>query len=133
MTTSTDDFGSINTLLSAQFPDDRLATSFFRRDMNFSLYSYERFYDFPPKEEILRMWEADTQLLVQLYQGHDNLAYFIPYWRALNDSHCTTVLTLDGSDIEAQGLTLDGWLNDFLDDDKPLTSAIEAPVPGEDP
>ena len=58
-----DDMGTINTALADEFPDDRLATTYFRRDMDFSLYSYERFYNFPPKEEILRMWDADTQLL----------------------------------------------------------------------
>jgi hypothetical protein len=107
---------SINTLLSATFPDDRLSTSFFRRDMNFSLYSYERFYDLhadTDKEEILRMWDSDTQLLVNQYAGHANLAYYIPYWRRLNDSHCTSVLTLDGSEIQDHGLTLSGWLGDL--------------------
>ncbi len=128
-----EDFGTINTALADEFPNDRLATTFFRRDMNFSLYSYERFYNFPPKEEILRMWEADTQLLVSQYDTRDNLAYYIPYWRRLNDSHCTTVISFAGSDIEAQGLRLGPWVEDLLDDSKPLASAIEAPVPGEDP
>ncbi len=55
-----EDMGSINTALADEFPDDRLATTFFRRDMNFSLYSYERFYNFPSKAETPRMWDADT-------------------------------------------------------------------------
>jgi hypothetical protein len=58
-----EDFGSINDLLAAEFPDDRLAVTYFRRDGNYTLYSYERFYDFPPFEEIMDMWWADTQLL----------------------------------------------------------------------
>jgi hypothetical protein len=112
--------------------DDRLATTFFRRDMNFSLYSYERFYDNPPKEEVLRMWDTDTQLLVSQYETRDNLAYYIPYWRKLNDSHCTTVINFVGSEIQDQGLNLGTWTTNLLDDSKPLVSAIEAPVPGED-
>ena len=126
------DYGSINTALADAFPTDRLATTFFRRDMNFSLYSYERFYDFPPKDEILRMWESDTQLLVGQYESRQNLAYYIPYWRKLNDSHCTTVINFVGSEIQAQGLDLGTWTADLLDDGKPLVNAIEAPVPGED-
>ena len=126
------DFGSINTALADQFPDDRLATTFFRRDYNFSLYSYERFYNFPPKEEIMEMWEADTQLLVAQYDTRDNLGYYIPYWRDLNDSHCTTVINFVGSEIEAQGMDLGTWTRDLLDDDAPFVSVIEAPVPGED-
>ena len=123
--------GSINTALADEFPHDRLATTYFRRDMNFSLYSYERFYNFPPKEEILRMWEADTQLLVSEYESRDNLYYFLPYYRGINDSHCTTLFNFVGSDIQEQKVTLADWINDFVDD-QPITSHIEAPVPGED-
>ncbi len=126
------DFGTINTALADAYPDDRLATTFFRRDYNFSLYSYERFYDFPPKSELLRMWDADTQLLAGMYATRPNLAYYIPYWREINDSHCTTVVNFVGSGIEAQQLDLATWVAELLDDSKPLRSAIEAPVAGED-
>ena len=127
-----DDMGTINTAIADEFPKDRLATTYFRRDMDFSLYSYERFYNFPPKDEILRMWDADTQLFTKLYDTRKNLHYFIPYWRNVNDSHCTTLFSFAGSDIEAQGLELETWIKDLLAD-KPIKSAIEAPVPGEDP
>jgi len=126
-----EDMGTINTALADEFPNDRLATTYFRRDYNFSLYSYERFYNFPPKEEILRMWDADTQLLVQEYETRDNLYYFLPYYRGINDSHCTTLFNFVGSDIQAQDITLAQWVNDFVGD-KPVESHIEAPVPGED-
>jgi len=126
-----DDMGSINTALADEFPDDRLASTFFRRDYNFSLYSYERFYNFPPKAEIMRMWDADTQLLVGAYDTRDNLYYFLPYYRQINDSHCTTVLNFAGSDIEDHDMTLAQWVNDFVGD-KPVESMMEAPVPGED-
>ena len=128
---SLDDMGTINTALADAFPDDRLATTFFRRDYNFSLYSYERFYNFPPKEELLSMWDADTQLLVEQYETRDNLHYFIPYYRNINDSHCTTVLNFVGSDIQERNMTLAQWINDFVDD-KPVESMMESPVPGED-
>jgi hypothetical protein len=127
-----DDMGTVNTALADEFPDDRLATTFFRRDMNFSLYSYERFYNFPPKSEILRMWDVDTQLLVDAYETRDNLYYFIPYFRNLNSSHCTTVFNFVGSDIEQRGMTLAKWVDDFVNDRK-IESMIEDPVPGEDP
>jgi hypothetical protein len=126
-----DDMGTINTALADEFPNDRLATTYFRRDYNFSLYSYERFYSFPPKDELMRMWDADTQLLVSAFETRDNLFYFIPYFRNINDSHCTTVINFAGSDIQAQDMTLAQWINDFVGD-KPIESMIEAPVPGED-
>ena len=127
-----DDMGTINTAIADEFPKDRLATTYFRRDMDYSLYSYERFYNFPPKDQILQMWDSDTQLLTALYDTRKNLDYFIPYWRNVNDSHCTTLFSFAGSDIEAQGLTLEQWVKDFIND-KPVKSAIEDPVPGEDP
>ena len=131
-TFSLDDMGTINTALADEFPQDRLATTFFQRDMDFSLYSYERFYNFPPKAEILRMWGVDTQNLVSMYETRKNLHYFIPYYRNVNDSHCTTVLSFSGSDIEQKNMTLAQWVNDFVGD-KPIENMIEDPVPGEDP
>lgn len=127
-----DDMGTINTALADEFPKDRLATTYFRRDNNFTKYSYERFYNFPEKAERLRMWDADTQLLVSEFETRDNLYYFLPYYRNINDSHCTTVLNFVDSDIEAQNITLADWINDFVTD-KPVTSHLEEPVPGEDP
>jgi hypothetical protein len=127
-----DDMGTINTALADEFPDDRLATTFFRRDYNFSLYSYERFYSFPPKDQIMQMWDSDTQLLAQLYATRPNLRYFIPYYRNINDSHCTTVITFAGSDIEDHNMKLADWVTDLVND-KPVDSMMEAPVPGEDP
>jgi hypothetical protein len=130
-----EDMGTINTAMADAFPDDRFATTYFLRDMNFSIYSYERFYNLDEhtdKEEILRLWNEDTLLLTKMFDTRDNLHYFLPYWRNVNDSHCTTLFSFAGSDIEAQGLELGPWIEDLLAD-KPLTSAIEAPVPGEDP
>lgn len=128
-----EDYGTINTALAHEFPDDRLVTTYFRRDMNFSLYSYERFYEPPPdKAQVLSMWDADTQLLVGMYDQEPNLDYYIPYWRELNSSHCTTLITFAGSEIQDHGLDMAVWVDDLVND-RPITSAIEAPVPGEDP
>jgi hypothetical protein len=127
-----DDMGTINTALADEFPHDRLATTFFHRDYNFSLYSYERFYNFPPKDQIMQMWDSDTHLLTDLYATRSNLYYFIPYWRNINSSHCTTVLNFAGSDIEDHNMTLAQWVSDLVTD-QPLQSMMEAPVPGEDP
>ena len=126
------DMGSINTALADEFPNDRLATTFFRRDDDFSLYSYNRFYNYPPKDQIMEMWNSDTLLLTAEYATRDNLYYFIPYWRNINNSHCTTVLNFAGSDIEEQNITLAQWINDFVGD-QPVSSHLEDPVPGEDP
>ncbi len=127
-----DDMGTLNLALADEFPHDRLATTFFQRDDDFSVYSYYRFYNMPDKDQIMQMWAADTQQFVNLYQQRKNLYYFLPYWRNLNSSHCTTVLTFAGSDIEDHNMTLAKWVNDFVNDN-PIESMEEAPVPGEDP
>jgi len=127
-----EDMGTVNTALADEFPNDRLATTYFQRDMNFSVYSYERFYTAPTTADIHRMWASDTDKLVSLYATRPNLYYFLPYFRPVNESHCTTLFTFAGSDIEDHNMTLRQWINDFVND-KPVTSMREAPVAGEDP
>jgi len=131
-------FGSVNTAIAGEFPDDRLAVTYFRRDYNYSLYSYERFYDLPPpddpafKEQILDMWWSDTQLLMDVYDSRDNLAYYLPYFRSLNDSHCSTLISYAGSDIEELDMTMEQFVADLLDDGAPLESYLESVQPDED-
>ena len=126
------DFGTINTMLATEFPEDRFAITYFRRDYNYSLYSYERFYDYPDKETIHQMWWEDTQLLIEQFDQRDNLAYYLPYWRLLNDSHCDTLITFAGSEIQEADITLDQYVLDLVDDEKPLQSYVESVQPGED-
>jgi hypothetical protein len=127
------DFGLVNTLLADTFPDDRLATSFFRRDYNFSRYSYERFFPDITKDEIHEKWWADTQNLIAQYETRENLAYFIPYWRYVNDSHCAIILAWDGTEIQEAGdVDMGDFIDLLLDDSQPLPSFLESPQPGED-
>jgi hypothetical protein len=80
----------------------------------------------------MRMWASDTQQLTDLYATRKNLYYYLPYWRNINSSHCTTVLNFAGSDFADGSMTLAQWVNDFVGD-RPVKSMIEPPVPGEDP
>jgi hypothetical protein len=86
---------------------------------------------FPAKDEIHRMWAADTDQFTALYATRANLYYFVPYFRTVHNSHCTTLFNFVDSDIEDHQMTLRQWVNDFVDD-KPIESLQEAPVPGED-
>jgi hypothetical protein len=105
------DFGSINTVLAEEFPNDRLAMTYFRLDYNFSLYSYERFWtrdgdSIEPftgtgvgldedvaldRAAIYSLWWDDTALLQTQYDSKSNLGYYIPFYRTTNSSHCVTV------------------------------------------
>lgn len=126
------DFGALNTHVADLFPNDRLSTVFFQRDYNYSRYSYERFYPDMTKEKILSYWAEDTELLVDLYETRPNLAYYLPYWRGLNDSHCVSIIAYDDTDIEEQGVDLGDFIGELLDDEQPLMSYIESVQPGED-
>jgi hypothetical protein len=129
-----EDFGNINTVLADQFPDDRIAVAFFRRDFNYSRYSYERFYEpTPDKAEIHEMWWDDTQKLMAQFESRENLSYYIPYWRAFNDSHCTMVgISWDGTEIQEARMDLGNYIDHVLDDEQPLQSWLESEQPSED-
>lgn len=113
-----DDFGALSRVLSEEFPNDRLAATYFRLDYNFSLYSYERFWTLDQDNMLVEFqgdglgldenvsahrtgihtaWWDDTALLREQYDapGRDNLGYFIPYWRQTNSSHCVTIPGLE--------------------------------------
>ena len=128
----TNDFGSINTALADEFPDDRLAHAYFLRDYNFSLYSYETFYGFPPKEQIHAMWAEDTTKLIAQADSRDNLAVFIPYYRNVNCSHGTMLVEHAGTEIEALGMDIGDFIDLLLDDDRPLESFVEEVQADED-
>ncbi len=111
-----DDFGNISEVLAAEYPDDRLAATFFRFDYNYSLYSYERFYDndsgtlmpiefgsapgldedaWLDRADFYSLWWDDIALLRAQYDASDNLAYYLPFYRDTNDSHCVTIPGLE--------------------------------------
>ena len=132
-----EDFGNVNTVLATEFTDDRLAITYFLRDYNYALYSYERFHMLDEsvpedKQTIHDMWEDDTDRLVAQYDSYDNLGYFLPYWRDLNSSHCTLVATWDGTEIQEDELNVRDYIQHLLDDSEPLASYREAPQPDED-
>ncbi len=129
----TDDFGVLNTHLADMFPDDRLSTIFFQRDFNYSRYSYERFYpEANTKDDIMGYWASDTKLLVNLYQTRDNLGYYLPYWRALKDSHCVSIASYIDTDIEELGINLEDYVNELFDDNAPIGRYMESFQPDED-
>ena len=111
-----DDFGALSRVLADEFPQDRLATTMFRLDYNFSLYSYERFWTRENPEAlnpivpyaldsgvgldqnvsldraaVHQLWWDDISLLQSQYDGKDNLGYYLPFYRTTNSSHCVTV------------------------------------------
>jgi len=127
------DLSSVYRALSEALPEDRMAISHFIRDFNFSLYSYERFYDEivnpfsdPVSAQIVHdFFLEDTLKLAALLDEFDNFAYFIPYFRSLNSSHCTAIVNYDDTDIAEDGRDVSQFMDDLVNSRRPLVSAIE--------
>ncbi|XXF79954.1 pectin acetylesterase-family hydrolase [Myxococcaceae bacterium GXIMD 01537] len=92
-----DDMGTINRMVAQEFPGDQLAYTGYTRDYNYSRFSYERFYSPNDKETVLRYWKADQDKFVAELNLYPNFSYFIPHERAINASHCSTIITFIGA------------------------------------
>jgi hypothetical protein len=119
-----EDFGEITAELSELYPEDRLGITFFIRDFNYSRYSYERFYEGIDKEGIHQKFYEDSVLLMANYDQHDNVGYFLPYYRNINDSHCTTIIDFGLTNIGE--LTVGNFIEQVLDDTVPMQSFVDA-------
>jgi len=126
------DMGGLALTLADALPDDRLAVTFFQRDHVLPDYSYRAFFPGIDEEARLGLFRDDTDLFVQAADAKENLTYFLPYWRARLDSHCTTVIDYKGTEIQEANVDLHDLIQNLLDDDAPLEGYRESPQPGED-
>ncbi len=130
---NTGDLGSLYAALSARFPNDRLGHTHFWKDLNYSSYSYERFYpevfagvpQAVKEAELHARWDIDTERLRTELAGLSNFGGYFPQYRALNESHCTTVVDFKNGDIQALGLELKHFINNVLDGSGPVLDASE--------
>ena len=162
----TADFGEVNAVVSELFPNDRLAISMFERDYNFTVAVYGgAFPIFSEPEtsvdtgagrtEIYRLASEDLEALRLRLDDLDNLAYYMPYYRNTNTSHCLTVTGLEdvgsselefigaftedpstatwtGTEIETDAgtVTYKDFIEQLLDDSAPLESYYEGSCEG---
>jgi len=121
------DFGEVNAVVAELFPEDRLAVSIFERDYNFTVAVYGgAFPIFADPEtsvntgagrtEIYRLTSEDLGALRLRLDDFENLAYYMPYYRNTNTSHCLTVTGLE--DVGASELD---FINAFLEDPSEAT------------
>ena len=128
-----DDLGTVNGALAMHWPEDRMAHVQFMKDLNYSSYSYERFYDEINHEpdklkkwaKIHEKWDKDARNLASSLDEYANFAYYLPQFRDLNESHCATIVEFHGGDIQTQGMELSQFIDDLVDDRKPLNSYLE--------
>ncbi len=125
------DFGQLNTALADRWPNDQLAITLFKRDGNYSAYSYARFFgldesDPAQKEQTSVLWNQDVQKMIAQYNTRSNLSYYIPYYRNVNESHCTTIVEWTGSEIQTDNVNVGHFINDLMDGGA-VTRREEAP------
>ncbi len=107
-----EDLGSVNRALAAYYPNDRFGFMVFNADMNFSAFSYEKFYDdianapTPQayREALFARWVPDVARWRDGLAQSPNVSFHIPYFRNFNDSHCLSVIDFSGTGIEAAGV-----------------------------
>jgi len=131
------DLGQLGTLydaLSNKHRNDRLGHAHFWHDGNYSSYSYERFFEdianahdeATKQARIHARWAADTGRLRQKLFSLDNVGGYFPQYRALNESHCTTIVDFKNADIQAQRLELRHFIDSVLDGNGKVLDASEA-------
>jgi hypothetical protein len=114
------DFSEIHEALAFKYPNDKLGLTLFKRDRNFSGYSYARFYDLDEAdpvdaEQIMTYWASDIDDLTEIYDSYGNLSYYIPYMRIINESHCTCIVEWTGTEYLDTGIDVGTYINDLLD------------------
>ena len=127
------DLGSLYTALSAELPNDRMGHTHFWQDLNYSSYSYERFYpeienapDQATKEALIHeRWYTDTERLKGTLSNLNNFGYYLPWFRDVNESHCTTIIEFANSDIQEAGLELDDFVANVLNGSGAVMQASE--------
>lgn len=137
------DVGRINSALADKYPRDRLSMTVYEMDLNYSLYSYERFFPDWDQTRIHEAWSEELDALLATFETRENLAYFVPYFRSDNCSHCVSIPPVDhdvavilatpwlGTEIERDQVDLRDFVELLLDDARPLRSYREDPQPSE--
>ena len=128
------DLGTLYPALATTFPNDRMGHTHFWDDLNYSSYSYERFYpeiqnapDQATKEALIHeRWYTDTARLQTELSNIANVGYYMPRYRAVNESHCTSIIEFANSDIQEQGLQLDHFINNVMEGSGAVLEASEA-------
>ena len=143
------DYGLVNTAIAEAYPHDRLAFTAYREDFNYSLYSYQSFYPGSTEAQIHAFFWQDLEELIPTYDAQPNLAYYLPYFRTDNCSHCVSIPPIAnppleptndntvigmpwlGSDIPEDMIDLKAYTTTLLDDTQPMRSYLQAVKPAE--
>lgn len=125
--------GSLYPALSSNLAGDRMGHTHFWKDLNYSSYSYERFYpeiinapNQAAKEALIHAkWNVDTSRLRNELANLPNVGGYFPQYRAVNESHCTSIIEFANADIQEQNLQLDDFVNNVMNGSGPVLDASE--------
>lgn len=68
----------------------------------------------------------DTQRLRNELANLPNVGSYLPQYRAVNESHCTSIIEFANSDIQEQNLQLDHFINNVMKGSGPVMDASES-------
>lgn len=122
-----DDYGKFYEWLGDRYPKDRFAVAVFQRDYNVSRFIIEPYVEDDSKENILAIFNNGLQGIRQILDAKPNMHYYMPYFRAVNDSHCLTIFGEDGTDIPEYNITFKQWMEGLVNDDPNWKSYLESP------
>jgi hypothetical protein len=113
--------GSVNIALARAYPADRFSFVTFLADNDFSAFSYDKFYPaianepnpFFRRQLRLALWEPELASYRLALAGEENIAFYQPFFRNVNASHCLTIIDFSGTGIQELGIA---DLNTVIDD-----------------
>jgi hypothetical protein len=103
--------GSLSPALAQKYPNDRFGYMLFEDDQIFSGFSYYDFYPYiqqepdPQKRAALMhaLWMQDISQWTPTLDSKPNIAYWLPWARDFNGSHCLTIVDFSGTGMIDQG------------------------------
>lgn len=126
--------GTVYKALANRWPNDRMGHTHFWDDLNFSRYSYFRYYDdirLEPDQKKreaaqLARWHKDTARLYAELGSVSNFGAYLPRYRAVNESHCSTVVDFNNGDIQERGLEMKDFIMNVLEGSGKVMTASES-------
>lgn len=120
--------GTLSTALASRYPGDRFGFALFGADLNFSAFSYARFYPGIAGStgpalfaQLNQRWQKDIDQWLPTLGTQGNVAWYLPWYRDFNESHCLSIFDFSGTAIEERGLASFGvFVDNTLDRGAPL-------------
>ncbi len=120
--------GTVSTALASRYPNDRFGFALFGADADFSAFSYAKFYPEIAAASgaaqfalLNARWQKDIDQWLPTLATRANVAWYLPWYRNFNKSHCLSIVDFSGTAIEERGLaSFSNFVDNTLARDAPL-------------